>query len=58
MEYQGSVWSQYPKDDKYYIDPLYVPYRSVPVETECGQCSINPWKRQGSPALVQPELKR
>ena len=58
MQVNQSVWSQYPKDDTYYIDPLYIPYQSIPVETECGQCSINPWKHRGSPALVNPGLER
>ena len=58
MDVNLPIWSQYPKDDKYFIDPLYVPYQSVPVDTECGQCSFNPWKPKPSPALVHPGLER
>ena len=58
MQVNLPVWGYYPKDDKYFIDPLYVPYQSVPVKTECGVCPFNPWKKQGDPLAVNPGLVR
>ncbi len=58
MEYNGDIWSQYPKDDKYYIDPLYVPYQKTPIKTECGVCPYNGWKKPGNPLATNPALER
>nr|QBK85741.1 MAG: hypothetical protein LCMAC101_03360 [Marseillevirus LCMAC101] len=59
MEINQSVWDYYPKDDSYFIDPLYVPYQSTPVMTEYGVCPANGWKKQGYPTgFVNPGLVR
>jgi hypothetical protein len=54
-----TVWDYYPKDDSYYIDPMYVPYQEVYVETKDGVCPIKPWKEQSClNSLVNPDLIR
>jgi len=58
MQYNGDVWSQYPKDDKYFIDPLYVPYQNTPVMTEYGVCPFNGWKQSCGDSTVNPALVR
>lgn len=58
MEVNLPVWDYYPKNDKVYIDPLYVPYQNVPVKVGDNVCPLNPWKKQGSDLSVNPALVR
>jgi hypothetical protein len=59
MEINLPVWDHYPKDDSYFVDPLYVPYMKELVPGECGVCEVNPWKKQGYPnGFVNPALVR
>lgn len=62
MEYNLPVWGYYPSNDEYFVDPMYVPYVRdlVPDENgRCGECEINPWKKQGyADGFVHPELVR
>lgn len=64
MEINLPVWNYYPYGDKYFVDPMYVPYvRSlVEVEGDDGiteECEVNTWKKQGySDGFVHPELVR
>ena len=53
------VWGYYPKDDGYFVDPLYVPYMKTLVKTDDGICEVNLTKKQGySDGLVNPALVR
>lgn len=59
MDINLPVWSYYPKNDEYFIDPMYVPYMRTPVNTECGTCEVNTWVKQGYPdGFVNPNLVR
>lgn len=62
MEVNQSVWDYYPRDDKKYMDPLYLPYQTTLVkscEAQGELCPVNPYKVQGySDGLVHPELVR
>ena len=59
MEANLPVWSYYPKDDEYFIDPLYAPYMRTLANTEGGVCEINTWKKQGyEDGFVNPALVR
>ena len=59
MQTNLPVWSYYPRDNSYFIDPMYVPYQNAKVETECGICDVNTWKKQGyANGLVNPALVR
>jgi hypothetical protein len=54
-----TVWDYYPKDNSYYIDPMYVPYQESYIKTEDGICPVKTWKEQGSPTgFVNPALVR
>lgn len=53
------VWKYYPKDDNYFVDPLYVPYMRTLKETKDGVCEVNTWAKQGYPdGFVNPALVR
>lgn len=54
------VWDYYPKDDKKFIDPMYVPYQRTLVKTKDGQmCPVNTWAVQGyADGFVNPDLVR
>lgn len=65
MDVNLSVWDYYPKDDKPFIDPLYIPYQRTSIKTEDNlggtqKCPVNIWSlREGmcegavNPALVR-----
>lgn len=65
METNLSVWDYYPKNDKPFIDPLYVPYQKTYITTENNlgdevKCPVNTWSlSQGmcegnvNPALIR-----
>ena len=56
MQDDTGVWAHYTPG---FIDPLYVPYLREKVKDRWGnEVEINRWKKQGSPAMVQPELVR
>ena len=59
MDINLPVWGYYPKNDQYFIDPLYAPYMRELVETDDGICEVNMWKKQGYPdGFVNPALVR
>jgi hypothetical protein len=59
MESNLPVWSYYPKDDSYFVDPMYFPYMKVSVPTKDGVCEVNTWAKQGySDGFVNPALVR
>ena len=60
MQTNLPVWGYYPKDDSYFIDPMYAPYMRELVRTADGQiCEVNPSKKQGYPdGFVNPSLVR
>jgi len=59
MDYNLSVWGYYPKNDKFFVDPMYVPYMKNNVQEGDQVCQVNPWKKQGySDGLVNPALVR
>lgn len=59
MESNLPVWGYYPKDDQYFIDPLYVPYMRKNMQSDGEVCEVNTWKKQGYPdGLVNPGLVR
>ena len=58
METNLSVWGYYPKDDKPFIDPMYLPYQNTLMHTKDGACPVNTWPKQGSEAFVNPCLVR
>lgn len=59
MDTNLSVWGYYPKDDKPFIDPLYVPYQYKNVATENGVCPVNTWAGMGCyDGMVNPGLVR
>jgi len=60
MNWNGPVWAYYPKDDSYFVDPMYVPYMRTPIKTDCdGVCEVNTWAKQGYPdGFVNPALVR
>jgi len=63
MDINLPLWGYYPKDNKKFIDPLYVPYQTTKVTTDVDgfeqECEVNPWPKQGyasgevNPALVR-----
>jgi len=58
MQTNLSVWDYYPRDNSYFIDPMYVPY----METTCdigNDCPTNKFKKQGyKDGFVNPGLVR
>lgn len=60
MQVNLPVWSYYPKDDKPFVDPMYVPYLKQATITNTGEvCPINTWKVQGyADGFVNPALVR
>jgi hypothetical protein len=59
MEINLSPWQYYPKDDQYFVDPMYFPYMRTQVHTPDGVCEVNTWEKQGyADGMVNPGLVR
>ena len=59
MDANLPISSYYPKDNSPFIDPMYVPYQNQSIQTECGVCEVNTWKKQGyRSGFVNPALVR
>lgn len=59
MEVNLPVWGYYPKDDGFFVDPLYAPYMNHLVKTKDGICEVNTTKKQGyANGFVNPGLVR
>lgn len=61
MDTNLTVWGYYPKDNSYFVDPLYAPYIRKSISSNDGRngtCQVNTWEKQGSYAFVNPGLVR
>ena len=60
METNLPVWGYYPKDDRFFVDPLYAPYMRNLVRTNDGQvCEVNLTPKMGCPGgTIHPGLVR
>ena len=54
MLVQLPVWRYYPKDDKKFYDPLFLPYKTHNITTPDGKfiVKVNPYKTQGDPTGI------
>ena len=53
-----TVWGYYPKNNQFFIDPIYAPYVRRGIQTDQGVCPTNTWEKQGSSAFVNEGLVR
>lgn len=59
MEINLPVWGYYPKNNQYFIDPMYAPYTRELADTGGGICGLNTWAKQGyADGFVNPALVR